>query len=216
MKPTPSAAAFTLTELLVSFAILSIILLAAATCLQLSLRATTHSRRQADHHRHVRDATRVLLNDFRHAVINADTPLFLNPPPEIIQMPSPPPPADSVFFFTNHPAFGSGELCAVGYYLNTSRQLLRYFKNNGATWQSLSGGFLPHALDPATPLFPAVAAQNEPLLAGVRAFRIRALRADASAMTESPLTARPALLEISLNFQEGNLTHEFTVSVPGR
>ncbi|MDR1190437.1 MAG: hypothetical protein LBK60_02065 [Verrucomicrobiales bacterium] len=214
------AAAFTLTELLASCAILSVMLLAGAGLVQFTARSAARARQHAEFHRQARAAIRVLRNDFRHVTVSGDTPLYLNPPPEIAAMPDQAPAADgdTVFFFTNQPRFGRSELCAAGYYLDAARRLRRYFKDSDATWQSAGtdSGFLPHALDPARPLFPIVsgAAENETLLVNVSAFRVRARRTDTSVITDSPLTERPALLEITFKPLERDLTHEFTICIP--
>jgi type II secretory pathway pseudopilin PulG len=220
-----SCRAFTLTETLVSFAVLSVFIIASATCIQLAARSTSSTRQKFSSYHQARHASRILLNDFRHAVIGSDTPLHINPSADIVMIPdqlADTDTGDAVFFFTKNPTAGTGDLCAVGYYLvvpvDNSCQLRRYFQNGNRTWQSANpdSGFLPHSLDPAKTLFPSVndPANGETLITHVSRFRLRPLRADATAPANWPPHETPALLEILFNIQERGLMQEFKVSVP--
>jgi prepilin-type N-terminal cleavage/methylation domain-containing protein len=222
--PPPLKHAFTLTETLASLTILSVFITASATCIQLAARAASSTRQKLNTCRQIRLASRTLLNDFRHAVISNDTPLHINPPPGTVMMSdqlADTDIGDTVFFFTKNSTAGTGDLCAAGYYLtapiNNTCQLRRYFQNSNLTWQSAGpdSGFLPHSLDPANPLFPAVGnpANSETLITRLNRFRLRPLRADATAPADWPPHETPALLEILFNIRERGLTQEFKINV---
>ncbi|MDR1145793.1 MAG: hypothetical protein LBK71_06630 [Verrucomicrobiales bacterium] len=220
-----SRAAFTLTELLVSLTLLTALVCAAAVCLQTAGRAGAATRRQLAASRQLRAATRSLTADCRHAIVSGDTPWLLNPPAATVLPPAdlaPSADGDALFFFTGNPTAGHSGLCATGYYLaapaGRPRELRRYFQPGAPTWRAADGkhGFLPHALDPARLLWPHTdkPTAGEPLLTGLKIFRLRPRRADGTAPVPWPPAEKPAWLDLTLEFKTRESTREFNFSVP--
>ncbi|MDR0533876.1 MAG: hypothetical protein LBH01_07975 [Verrucomicrobiales bacterium] len=218
-----SRTGFTLAETLAATAALALFAFITGTCIQLVSHSTSSLPHKLVSFHNARMTARLIDKDLRQAVIGDETPLHINPASNFIELAEPVcSEGDSLFFFTNNAENGKSDLCAVGYYVvspeGKPRELHRYFKNSDATWQTADAkcGILPHALNPAKPLFTPVAeaTENEVLLSHVQSFRIRALRADTTAPDGWPPREKPALLEIVLDLVESGLTQEFKVRVP--
>jgi len=216
-------AGFTLAETLAATAALCLFTFITGTCIQLVGHSTSSLPRKFVSFHKARMTALQIDKDLRQAVIGEETPLHINPASGLVNLSEEMSgEGDCLFFFTNNSENGRSDLCAVGYYIvapeGKPRELHRYFKNSDTTWQTADAhcGILPHALNPAKPLFAPVSAatENETLVSHVQSFRIRAVRVDSSSPGTWPPQEKPALLEIVLNLAESGLTQEFKVRVP--
>ncbi|MCS7062731.1 MAG: prepilin-type N-terminal cleavage/methylation domain-containing protein [Methylacidiphilales bacterium] len=127
---SPASRAFTLTEILVSVAILSLLTLALLQILNQSSKIWTRAQDKSDALREARAALHRIAADLRRAHITAYSPMIINPIDDGSFLPpsnSPAPPRSSIFFIAKQPAVvtpadspfeinDTPDLCAIGYY----------------------------------------------------------------------------------------------------
>jgi type II secretory pathway pseudopilin PulG len=163
--------AFTLAEVLVSVAILTILALAMIQILNQSSKMWTRTQDKFDTFREARAALHRIAADLRRAHITAYSPMAINPTDDGTLLPSTPANRSSIFFIAKQPAIitdaGSpiaitdiADLCAIGYYTayapdsynsppgpaNPSRfNLYRYYRGSEITANYIMANRYAHA-----------------------------------------------------------------------
>jgi prepilin-type N-terminal cleavage/methylation domain-containing protein len=119
------SAAFTLTEILVSVAILSILTLAMIQILNQASKMWTRAQDKSDAYREARAALHRIATDLRRAHITSYSPIIINPSPDLL--PATADPTSSLFFIAKQPTIVTdaaspiaindiADLCSIGYY----------------------------------------------------------------------------------------------------
>ncbi len=209
---------FSLLEILVSTAILTIMMVLLFSFFDQATTAWQRTEKKVDAYREARAAFYYLKRDFQTMVVQNDiTWLYYNDPavtPEITFTGAPRSPAnhgDAVFFISTQPAGSqdpgqnTSSQCAVGYYLayspdngtlgtgTSSYKLYRYFKSSDSIWnQTGTEGIFPR-LTTNAPLFPAAGATSagdEVISRYITDFFIRPMEIDA-------LTGKPKLMTLT-------------------
>lgn len=121
--------AFTLVELLVSMAVLSIIIVAIAGLSNSTAQIWSGGERTVENNQTGRAVLEIIARELSQAVVSSRLPFVQNPtlPAGANQRTSNGVTADSIFWVAPLTSTNSGNLCEVGYYLTNTFELKRFF-----------------------------------------------------------------------------------------
>ncbi len=223
------ASAFTMLELLVSMAVLSLLVVLLLSMVDNATKMWRQSENRVDAYREARAALNLMASDLASIYASTNTNfLYVNRPPT--GMPSVSPALDGqIFFISAIPtvAQGSGQksdLCTVGYFAGfdktsitgkgeSSMNLYRYFRPSNETFDDLKSGDIADTMTVST--LPT-SDDAEVLAKNITGFKVTAYSKDPGTpgkltpFNQSTNTPSPDVLEITLSAISNDAAKRFT------
>lgn len=230
-----SVSAFTMLELLVSMAVLSLLIVLLLSMVDNATKMWRQSENRVDAYREARAALNLIASDLASIYSSANTNFFRTNSSGITLSPSKISPSsplgsgktDSIFFITalpskaQDPTAGKSDLCEVGYYVswsstsilagdtNRSQNLHRFFRSSDPTFEGLKNN--------AVLFNSASSGGGEEILAkNITGFTVATYTKDSTTpgklnpFTQSDTTPMPDVLEITLSAISNEAAKRFT------